>query len=410
MKFLFIHQNFPGQYTHVVRHLARAGHEVCFITQPRKAEIVGVRKLEYRPAYDPTDAHPYLREPENYVANGLAVARLCQWLDSDRFVPDIVVGHNGWGEILYVKDVWPEVPLLGYFEFFYRPTGSDVDFDPEFPPEPDVAMRLRTRNAINLMGLEAADCGQTPTEWQRSQYPQHYWSRLTVAHEGIDTTVAKPDPTARLWLGRGLCLSRQHEILTYCARDLEPYRGFHIFMRALPNVLRARPAARVLIVGGNGVSYGRKPERAASYPAQLLAELKGQLDRSRVHFLGRLRYRQYLSILQISTVHVYLTYPFVLSWSLLEAMSAGCYVIGSRTPPVQEVIGDGENGELVDFFDIDRLAGTIAGALAHRGEIASEQIRSAARETVTKRYDLNSVCLPAYRHLLLRLSGKRTGI
>ena len=172
MRFLFVHQNFPGQYVHVARHLARSGHEMSFITQPRTGEIEGVRKIEYRPAQSASGSHAYLHELESSVENGLAVARVCHWLDRDGYVPDIVIGHNGWGEILYVKDVWPQTPLLGYFEFFYRSSGSDIDFDAEFPPSPDIAMRLRTRNAVNLLGLDAADWGQTPTRWQYSQYQQ----------------------------------------------------------------------------------------------------------------------------------------------------------------------------------------------------------------------------------------------
>jgi len=247
MRFLFVHQNFPGQYVHVARHLARSGHEMSFITQPRTGEIEGVRKIEYRPAQSVSGSDAYLHELESSVENGLAVARVCHWLDRDGYVPDIVIGHNGWGEILYVKDVWPQTPLLGYFEFFYRSSGSDIDFDAEFPPSPDIAMRLRTRNAVNLLGLDAADWGQTPTRWQYSQYQQRCRDRITIVHEGTDTAVVNPDATARLWLNSGLCLSPQHEIVTYSARDLEPYRGFHVFMRALPKVLRERPEA-----GGTG--------------------------------------------------------------------------------------------------------------------------------------------------------------
>jgi glycosyltransferase involved in cell wall biosynthesis len=404
MNCLFIHQNFPGQYVHIARHLAEAGHQVVFLTQPqRKGQIPGVRRLEYRPASS-SGAHAYLGELDAGVANGLAIAELCETLKRKGFTPDLVIGHNGWGETLYLKDVWPTVPLLAYFEFFYRWSGSDVGFDPEFPPAPEDAMRLRTRNAINLLGLDAADWGQTPTEWQRDQYPRRYRRRISVIHEGVDSDVVRPQPTAQVWLKGGLCLSADDEVITYSARDLEPYRGFHNFMRALPSILR-RPNAHVLIVGGDGVSYGRRPTGAKTWREQLLGELDGQLDFRRIHFLGRLPYRQYLAILQVSTVHVYLTYPFVLSWSLLEAMSAGCVVIGSRTPPVEEVIVDGENGYLVDFFAAEEIAEKIAFACARRER--QDRVRQAARDTVVTRYDFKTVCLPSHLALFRKLSRGR---
>jgi glycosyltransferase involved in cell wall biosynthesis len=405
VNWLFIHQNFPGQYLHIAGHLARAGHRVIAIAQRSETVLEGVRIIKYTPNARTTQPHDYLREFDVAVSAGVAVAEVCHGLQREGFVPDIVIGHNGWGELFYIKDVWPDIPLLAYFEFFYRPSGSDADFDPDTPVEADMAMRLRTRNAINLIGLDAADWGQTPTHWQQSQYPPRHRSRISVIHEGIDTGVICPDPSARIWLEGGAVLGREDEVITYSARNLEPYRGFHVFMRALPKVQRLRPNAHVLIVGGDSVSYGRRPTQAPTWRQQMLAELAGEIDLRRVHFVGRLPFRQYLAVLQLSSVHVYLTYPFVLSWSLLEAMSAGCRIVASRTPPVEEVISDGENGWLVDFFDTDALAERIGDAL--RTGRPNRRLRTAARKTIIDQYDLKTVCLPAQLTLLKKLTGTR---
>jgi len=402
MNFLFLHQHFPGQYLHIVRYLARAGHRVVFLTQERVARIEGVRKILYSPARPAQSGHYYLREVEAALANGVAAAQQCDLLKRDGFVPDIVVGHTGWGETFYIKDIWPNVPLLGYFEFFYHAAGTDVDCDPEFPPMPDDGMRLRTRNAINLLALDGVDWGQTPTRWQHSLYPPLYRQRISVVHEGVDSDRLRPEATAQLWLRGGPRFSAADELVTYSSRNLEPYRGFHSFMRALPKVLRQRPGARVLIVGGDGVSYGRPATRAPNWREQLLAELDGQLDRTRLHFLGPLPYEHYRTVLQISSVHVYLTYPFVLSWSLLEAMSTGCLIVGSRTPPVEEIVEDGVNGHLAEMLDKDDLADHILFAL-HRQE-AHAAMRAAARDTVVGRYDLRRIAIPAYLDLLRRLT------
>jgi glycosyltransferase involved in cell wall biosynthesis len=401
MKVLCVHQNFPGQYLHLVRHLgAQSQHQVVFITQRQDVVLPGVKKMVYKPRRTITpQVHHYLRESEAAVLNAQEVARIALDLRKAGFIPDVMLGHNGWGEIWYLKDIFPEAPLIGYFEFFYRMQGADVGFDPADPITPDTAPRLRTKNLGNLLALDTADLGQCPTEWQKSVYPRRYHPILNVIHEGIDTTIVKPDPAARLIIAdKKAEFVAGEEIVTYVARNLEPYRGFPTFMRALPKVLEARPNARVLIVGGDEVSYGARLPKGETFRQRMLAELNGALDLTRVHFVGKIPYAGFVKVLQLSRVHVYLTYPFVLSWSMLEAMAAGCLVVASRTQPVQEVIQHAANGLLVDFFSPDQIADRVIDALEDRRSFAS--IRQNARETIVDRYDLTSVCLPAHLRLL----------
>ena len=395
MKILFVHQNFPGQYLHLARHLATLpGNEVVFITQRKDATLPGVKKIIYKPQRVITpNIHHYLRDTEAGVLNAQSVARIALDLKKSGFVPDVMLGHNGWGEIWYLKDVFPQVPLLGYFEFFYRFTGADVGFDPSEVQAFDAAPRIRTKNIGNLLGLDVADWGQCPTQWQKSTYPEHCHTRLHVIHEGIDTAVVVPDNSARLTLPElGIDLAAGDEVVTYVARNLEPYRGFPDFMRSLPAILDRRPHARVLIVGGDETSYGHRLPDRQNYRQQMLTELGDALDLSRVHFLGKVPYPVYLKILQVSRVHVYLTYPFVLSWSMLEAMSAGCLVVGSRTAPVEEVIRDGENGLLVDFFNPAEISERVVAALDDKKAFAT--IRANARRTIVENYNLGTICLP----------------
>jgi len=408
MDYLFIHQNFPAQYRHIVRYLAdQPGNRVYFITQPNDNAMVRVTKVTYPPdTRAPINCHAYTLEIDRAIHTGATVATVCRGLRDDGFQPDLIVGHSGWGETLFVKDVFPDVPLLANFEFYYHAKGTDVDFDPEFVSIFNDPSRLRARNATNLLAFEAADWGHSATQWQRSLYPPEMRSRISPLHEGVDTDTIRPDRTATFKLPTlRRAFTRRDQVVTYVARNLEPYRGFHIFMRALPQVLRRCPRAQIAIVGGDGVSYGAPPPPRSTFREMMTEELKHKLDPDRVHFLGLLEHADYLNLLKVSSAHVYLTYPFVLSWSFIEALASGCLVIGSATPPVLEVLRDGENGVSVEFFSPRALANRIEAAL--EDPKGHQPLRDAARRTALEHFDLTRVLLPRWNALFDDLIHRR---
>ena len=406
--YLFVHQNLPAQYRHVVRHLARKrGNSVYFISQPNNNAMVGVNKVTYpRDDRGFVNCHAYSVEIDRAIYHGAAVACVCRLLRDEGFRPDLIVGHSGWGETLFIKDVYPDVPLLANFEFYYHAHGVDVGFDPEFVSIFNDPSRLRARNATNLLAFEAADWGHSATAWQRSLYPPEMRPRISTLHEGVDTDLARPQRNASFQIpGTRRALTRRDQVVTYVARNLEPYRGFHVFMRSLPQLLRKCPRARVVIVGGDGVSYGAPPAPRTSYRDMMMQELGAKLDLDRVHFLGVIDHKAYLTLLQVSSVHVYLTYPFVLSWSFIEAMASGCVIVGSATPPVLEVLRDGENGLAVDFFQPKALAQRIQFALEQPERM--RPIREAARAAAVEKFDLKRVLLPRWMELFDDLIAHR---
>jgi glycosyltransferase involved in cell wall biosynthesis len=408
MNVLFLHQNFPGQYLHIARHLAASpGHSVRALTQACAPATDGIDRIQYTvDARLPSDCHPFTGEIDRAITTGHAVAEACQRLAADGYRPDLIVGHSGWGEMLYVADAFPDVPTLGNFEFYYQAKGADVGFDPEYDSIFNSPGRLRTRNTTTLLSMESLHWGHTATHWQKALHPAHLRDRLSVLHEGIDTRSVAPASGVSFELADGRRLTATDEVITYVARNLEPYRGFHIFMRALPDLLKRRPKAQVVIVGGDEVSYGTPPPPGQTFREVMLAEVGDRIDRSRVHFMGQIAYGRYLRLLQVSSAHVYLTYPFVLSWSFLEAMAAGCLVIGSATAPVLEVLEEGVNGLCVDFFSPDALSECLDKALTDREGAA--RLRAAARQTVVERYDLTTRQLPRWMSLFEDLVAGRT--
>jgi len=397
MRVLVIHQNFPGQFRSLARDLlADPGVRLVGIGRQGCPGLPGMRMLSYAPERAPARAtHHYARNFESGILHGQAVARLLQQLKREGFEPDVVLGHPGWGETLFVKDIFPRARLVHFCEFYYHPRGADAGFDPEFPMTLDDAARIRARNALLLMNLEACDAAVAPTAWQKSLHPKAYHDKIAVVHEGIDTGFMQPDARASFTLPNGRVLRRGDPVVTYVARNLEPYRGFHSFMRALPRVLAAHSECQIVIAGGDAVSYGSKPRGAANWREKMLAEVS--IDPARVHFLGKIPYADYRSLLQVSAAHVYLTYPFVLSWSILEAMACGAALVASSTAPVREVIADGDNGLLVDFFDPQAIAGKVGQLLAAPDDSAG--IRARAVQSVRDCYTVGAG-IAAYRRLL----------
>ncbi|MCX7823500.1 MAG: glycosyltransferase [Syntrophobacterales bacterium] len=410
MKILFIHQNFPGQFRHLAPALAQRGHHVVAMTMQRVEELQweGVTLVPYTVSRGSTkNIHPWIVDLETKTIRGEAAFHAMRQLRERGFYPDLVIAHPGWGESLFVKDVWPRTKLAIYCEFYYHAEGADVGFDPEFAPN-DIELercRIRLKNLNNILHFQIADAGISPTYWQASTFPEPFRKKITVIHDGINTEVVAPNPTASLAIktsteGPLLTLTRANQIVTFVNRNLEPYRGFHIFMRALPEILRRQPNVRILIVGGNGVSYGGAPDPRRygglrTWRDIFTAEVRPLIpdsDWARVHFLGNIPYHHFITLLQLSTVHVYLTYPFVLSWSLLEAMSAGCAIVASDTQPLHEVITHDETGRLVNFFDVQGLVEEVCKLLDDPP--MRNQLGVKARHVAKINYDLRSVCLP----------------
>lgn len=395
MKILLIHQNFPGQFLHLAPALAARGHEVLALTDKNNTRTASVPVMRYDHKAQTVDAGQ-CRLGRNYTQmsdRGVTVARAClRWREDKGYVPDVIFGHSGWGETLFLKGVWPEAKLLVYAEFYYKGRGADVGFDPEFSPRTfDQVLIAQGRTAHLGQSLIHADAGLSPTEWQASTYPPMLRRNIEVIFDGVETERLKPDPTATVALPNGRVIRAGDEVLTFVNRNLEPYRGYHTFMRALPEVMAARPEAQVVIVGGDDVSYGQPPKEG-KWKEIFLSEVRDRLDLSRVHFMGKVPYATFVSLMQVSRAHAYLTYPFVLSWSMMESMGAGALVVASDTAPVREVIRHGENGLLVDFFDVPAWSRTLTEALAHPERFTA--LRQAARQMVLERYDLRSVCLP----------------
>ena len=415
MNILFIHQNFPGQFKHLAPALAQAGHRCVALTLRVKEPTTwqGVSVIPYKIGRGSgQNLHPWVVDFETKVVRAEACFAAARQLRDKGFTPDIIVAHPGWGESMFLRDVWPTARIGLYCELYHRSVWPHMHFDPEFDKgDTDAAsLRIRLKNINNLMHLPLCDMGLSPTEFQAGTFPAAYRERISVIHDGIHTDQVVPNPEARLELPDGSVVTRDDEVITFVNRNLEPYRGYHIFMRALPRLLKERPRAQVLIVGGDEVSYGASPPKGQTWKQIFIDEVRGQISTpnwNRVHFLGRIPYDRFVSLLQVSRVHVYLTYPFVLSWSLFEAMSAGAAIVASDTAPLHEAIAPGETGTLVDFFDREKLVDEVCALLDDAERRAA--YGAAARDFVKRNYDLKTICLPKQMDWITRLSACTPG-
>ena len=387
MRFLFSHNNYPAQFRRFIPALVDAGHEVAFLRRNKEwhaPTVKGVQLIKFEPhrATGGAAIHPYLRRFEDAVLQGQAAYRALQPLVQSGWVPDWIITHVGFGNGLYLSDAFPSARRVGLFEWYYNAVGSDADFLRQTPLEPDRQLRLRTWNAHLLMELAACDHAITPTFWQRDQFPKALRSQLKVIHEGIDWSLMASLRGGGLPRPPCLPADPDLEVLTYVSRGFEEYRGFPQAMQVIAELQRQRPKLHVLIVGHDCVAYGDRRADGRSWGEWAKTEVP--LDPNRTHWLGILQDADYQQVLACSMVHLYLTVPFVLSWSLLEAMAAACALVASNTAPVQEVLEDGKSALLVDFFDLDAQVAAVNRLLddpSMRQALAASAQKKAAEYT-----------------------------
>ena len=402
MKILFIHQNFPGQFKFLAPALVKEGHDVFALRLDKKPflgerELNGVRLFSYTPTISSSlKIHSLISDFETKIIRAEATLLRAKQLKQNGLFPDLIISHPGWGESMFIKKVWPKAKLAVYCEYYYQSVGSDVGFDKEFTKsDTSDGCHIDMKNLVHTVQFPSIDFALSPTKWQASTFPLQFRSKIAVIHDGIDTQVVKPKANASVCINNDIKITNKDEVLTFVNRNLEPYRGYHILMRSLPELLKKKPNLRVLLVGGDSVSYGARPTDCKSWKEKFIAEISPQMPTefwSRIHFLGRIPYPIYLELLQVSTVHVYLTYPFVLSWSLLESMSAGCSIVASNTQPVAEYIRHDEHGLLVDFFDIKGLIDNVIFLLDNKTK--REKLSKNARQLIIDNCDLNTICIP----------------
>lgn len=397
MHILFVHQNFPAQFGHVAVHLARKGYRCTCISAATPPKVPGIEVLQYQQRSGAREVNHYCsRTFENQVWSSHALYETLE--KRPDIQPDLIVAHSGYVSPLFLRELYPRTPQVGYFEFFYQPHDSEMDFRDDLYVQPALDfMRCRARNAQLLLDLHNCDAGYCPTEYQRSVMPPEYHPKLRAIFDGIDTEIWKRDfnPPRRY---NDLTLPLGAKIVTYVSRGFESKRGFDIFLQTADQICKARADVHVVVVGEDRVVYGNDGVITGNKTFKEWCIDKYRPDLSRIHFIGRLPPVQLSQLLSLSDLHIYLTAPFVLSWSLLNAMSCGCPILASDTGPVRDVIQENQTGWLSDFFRVDQFTEKALHVLASPER--SRQLGENCRELITSRYSL-SVCLPKMEELFL---------
>jgi len=406
MRILFVHNNFPGQYRRISSYLADfPEYEMSAATLTTNQQKSPLVQAEYKPHREATKGiHPALISTERAVILGQAAYQaLFDW-KKKQGSPDIIMSHSGWGANMFLKDLFPDAKLLTYFEWYYHCHGSDGEFFKDEPYGPNDELRLRMKNTPILHDLAAMDWGQCPTQFQHSKLPAAFRDKVSVLHDGVDVDFFSPAEGTKLKVG-DITLTAEDEVITYVARGMEEYRGFPEFMEAVSILQKERPNLHVIMLGNDRVAYGAKREDGKTYKEWAMETF--EFDHSRLHMMGLQPLGFFRDMMRITSAHVYLTAPFVLSWSLMEAMSTGALIIGSDTDPLHEVITHGDNGLLVPFFEVDTLVAQVNKVLNDKPEFRSCGVK--ARETIVTTYATQDL-LPQYRQLIENVAnGQQCG-
>jgi glycosyltransferase involved in cell wall biosynthesis len=406
---LFVHNNFPAQFGFIAQKLHSEGHRVAAIaSETGRSTFEGLTLVKWGTRRGTTEGIlPAAVRAEADLIRGAAAAQAALKLQAEGWNPALIVGHPGWGETTYMREIFPDARQIAYAEYYYRSRGGDVGFDPEFsPPREKDPHELYGKNAGMAMAFAEADAIVSPTPFQASLLPEVFRQRTHIIHEGVDTSVIKRHPTPKLTMGNGKVIDGSRPLVTLINRRFEPLRGFHIFARALPKLMAAVSDVDVVVIGADEEGgYGKPADKGTTWGQKLFGEVAGRVDRERIHFVGRVPHSLMIETLSLSSAHVYYTYPFVMSWSLLEAMATECLVLGSDTPPVRDAITPDVDGILNDFFDVDALADAMIEACRNPQKFAG--MRKAARETVLRNWDRETIHQPAWLNLVEPMLERR---